>query len=330
MANEQEQQLVGQESGISAQPSPDQQPNLYQTITAMNPMQMLELKKRVHTIKSADEIRRNVGDVSAKLLFEQVQKGEHTLESAMEKSKTMVSPISKDLDAQYFKAGMTADEFKNLRIKYENTWSTADRGRFLSLWNDLRSKRDATDRAKIQRNKNIATRDKAINKLEQTNNKYVMLAQVDFNDLKGNINEVKNFVPSPTDEVITPTAGKVLNQYEWDTALKTLEDLINEDIEGKKPDQMTMDEAITTLANNVPKTYIDEMKGYWMDGQWFAIPEKDKSPAIKRWILAQEWQNQLKKAKNHTANITEIDYDIPSSAYETTKETPESGSFWQK
>ena len=174
MANEQEQQLVGQESGISAQPSPDQQPNLYQTITAMNPMQMLELKKRVHTIKSTDEIRRNVGDVSAKLLFEQVQKGEHTLESAMEKSKTMVSPISKDLDAQYFKAGMTADEFKNLRIKYENTWSTADRGRFLSLWNDLRSKQDATDRAKIQKNKNIATRDKAINRLEQTNNKYVM------------------------------------------------------------------------------------------------------------------------------------------------------------
>ena len=57
MANEQEQQLVGQESGISAQPSPDQQPNLYQTITAMNPMQMLELKKRTYYEKPSTKRR---------------------------------------------------------------------------------------------------------------------------------------------------------------------------------------------------------------------------------------------------------------------------------
>ena len=91
MANGQQGQqsgVVNQQSALTQtqNPEPDilqdaqqqQKPNLYQTITAMNPQQMLELSSRIKTIESTDEIRRNIGDVRASKLFNSIKQRKFT------------------------------------------------------------------------------------------------------------------------------------------------------------------------------------------------------------------------------------------------------------
>jgi hypothetical protein len=342
MANGQQEQqsgVVNQQSALNQPQNPEQdilqdaqqqqKPNLYQTITAMNPQQMLELSSRIKTIESTDEIRRNIGDVRASKLFNSIKSGEHTLESAVAQSKTMLSPVGREIDNEYFKPGMTADTFQELRLKHEASWSATDRSRFMTLWNNLRARDDAGERGKLQKSKSVATRDKALADLEGKRTKYQYLAQNDFMDLMGNIDEVVDFVPTPTGEVPKPVAGKIKDQNSYDLAVSSLDKLIVDVVNGEKVDFKIMNADINTIANNVPDAFIDEMKGYYFDGQFFPIPEKGSSQALKRYYLAQQWQNQLLRARDHAANIGKIDYSIPAEGYDQTQETG-TASFWQK
>tara|TARA_R100000234_G_scaffold51448_1_gene30801 strand:- start:607 stop:1755 length:1149 start_codon:yes stop_codon:yes gene_type:complete len=343
MANGQQQQSVvtNQQQGVTQQQqgATQQQPNLYQTITSMNPQQMLELKGKIKTIQNTDEIRRNIGDVRALQMFKNIKAGKETMESAIEKSKTMMSPISREIDNTYFQEGMTADRFSELRIKHEAGWSNTDRNRFMTLWNSLRSREDAELRAEIASSKATSKRQKAINDVQQANTKYQLLGQNDYVNMIGNIDEIVNFTPEETEEeviemvegVATVTGtrkvggkpGKVKDVEQYNLALESLQQLITQDLKGNAKDitsQMKMNEYLNIIAMNVPDEFINDMDGYIIDGQFLPIPEKEMSPAKKRWYLAQQFQNTLVQARNHTAYILNEEQmnelvAVPASGY---------------
>jgi len=338
MANGQQEQqsiVTGQQSAVVQ----GQQPNLYQTITSMNPQQMLELKGKVKTIQNTDEIRRNIGDVRALQMFKNIKTGKETMESAIEKSKTMMSPISREIDNTYFQEGMTADRFSELRIKHEAGWSNTDRNRFMTLWNSLRSREDAESRATIASSKATSKRQKVINDVQQTNTQYKLLAQNDYVNMLGNIDEVVNFIPEKREEdifkivdgvetivgqrTVGGKAGKVKDEEQFNLAINSLRQLMTKDIEGNAKDinsQIEMNQHLNTIANNVPDDFLTEMDGYWIDGEFIPIPEKDKAMSKKRWYLAQQWQNTLLQARNHTAYIKNEEQmneliAVPASGY---------------
>ena len=60
---------------------------------------------------------------------------------------------------------------------------------------------------------------------------------------------------------------------------------------------------INVIANLVPEEYLADKSGFWIDGEFFEVPETDDAPRIKRKLFYDKLKSEIMRSKNHLNNI---------------------------
>ena len=329
-----------------------QQPSLYQFLGSMSPEEHMKFKGFMHRYKGQKQISRNVGVARGAELMTEVDKGSLTIEDAVERSKSELTPAMKLIDQQFFKPDITSSSLLTMKERAGKSWTRTERSLWMSHYNTIKARENKKEVEKGRMDKVVADNDRIARNTLSTYNELEGSIEYALKDLY-QTDKYGNILPDQEGfaaigykkdddgKFILDEGGKKISTLDlddqnmlndkWNYIVSEIDKDVNPATYGQA-NQAEMSRALSVIVNLIPKSFLEKKKGIMFGDEFVNLYQAQYDDPTMRKLYFGKLNSLLVRAKGQIADVnlggSETDSEFPTISTQDSYDALPSGTIF--